>query len=92
MNMSKHTPGPWKCDLERKGDRVFPFTINGADHDPLARCITKVDAALISAAPELLTALKRLVSAVEKYAPCPEDWEELREAHNAIATAEGLAV
>ena len=83
--MSKHTPGPWSVDA------IETTLVRGPDRYPIAdperhfREITECEAnaRLIAAAPDLLAALKMMIS----------DWdgepEDIAEAQDAIRNAEG---
>lgn len=81
MRKTKHTPGPWAIgknhDAEsedfiiRQGDDPDSPAIASAfvDHIGLTEEESMANARLIAAAPELLAALERLVSACEKGDP-----------------------
>ena len=115
---SQHTPGPWKYDrmfLGDSKDRRSGFVINGPENDTIPvricdiRCspespfaVSRANAQLIAASPELLSALSALVSRIEYYSslpadqrPCIEQWEytegstEMQQARAAIAKAKG---
>jgi len=66
--MSKHTPGPWRL-------------INGLIRCPEGSCVLdaddanmrEADAVLVTAAPDLLEALRELVSQVQGYQDCNGD-------------------
>lgn len=100
----KHTPGPW---IARRQDACY-WKINSEDwggiaslHDPLAEQMERDDgleanAHLIAAAPELLEALERIVSVIDKrfsveYDLCIElsDDGHLNFAREKIAKAKG---
>lgn len=85
--MSEHTPGPWVVPLE-----PYPHVRSIAHGCILARDWepTEGDARLISAAPELLSALKRL-EAMARILPnsMDEPGSPLAEAVAAINKAEG---
>lgn len=85
--MSNYTPGPWAADanfVAAPSADQFIVMCRGADGEANAR--------LISAAPELLAALRALADAVEHYTNAtPEDWPELAAARAAIAKATGEA-
>lgn len=81
--MSAHTPGPWK--VEKGRDRTHPYSVTGDEFD-LARCVTVDDAALIAAAPDLLDALREVMST---YAATTMDAQVRDRAIAAIAKAEG---
>ncbi len=95
--MSAHTPGPWTAyEMTHYGE---PGT--GFWHvDPIGEpddTWTEADARLVSAAPDLLDALKAvLVRAEREYQELMdglfgsvEDWHETESARAAIAKAEG---
>ena len=77
MSTAKHTEGPWDCEAEYANPKLLPFqadkpvqTIMGNDGDVayLANWHNdnterEANARLIAAAPELLEALRELVSA-----------------------------
>lgn len=93
MANAKHTTGPWAA--------VTRTTFNGEDateissgDDTVAICTnySVADAALIDAAPELLAALRELVSQVVGYQECNGDKGfVLTEALASIAKAGGAA-
>jgi hypothetical protein len=71
--MSEHTPGPWRLDGEYHGDMVedgYHFIDAGDgfhsdDRDTgfsISGCISHENARLISAAPDILAALKAICS------------------------------
>lgn len=95
----KHTPGPWYCDLRRRGTpklfiqtqkdyiaEIFIFTENQNMEEQEA------NARLIAAAPDLLVALQNLVEVsnhlIESNYPCNEvACAYLAEAREAISRA-----
>jgi hypothetical protein len=87
--MSKHTPGPWRTEID--GELVGPLggfmpVGGGCYGSPWMTGITeearKADARLIAAAPELLEALRSMLE--------DDDHDEAkRKARAAIAKAEG---
>lgn len=101
--MNEHTPGPWACNKSRHPhDGEFDYAI-GAGGKVIAEAFGRVaegpdglrpayaNACLISAAPDLLAALKAIA---------PEGWLDddtmdhmpgVKEARAAIAKAEGRA-
>jgi len=67
--MGKHTPGPWKFDIEPRGNGwpgLFQVTTNileyGLDGEEGIYIDNPADARLLSAAPEMLEILKQVVS------------------------------
>jgi hypothetical protein len=90
----KHTPGPWKADLENPWPAQIgccplvgnPYSIaHGTDN--VAAASTPEDARLIAAAPELLEALTLLVAGIEN--SVSSTYIPLIKARTAIAKAEG---
>jgi hypothetical protein len=97
----KHTPGPWEIEPIR----LYPGTIrdcieirsDNAGGWWIAHVQTamnlgqsgEANASLIAAAPELLDALKRLVTYAAPFICIVDDPAELTEARAAIAKAEG---
>ena len=92
--MSKHTPGPWtrptweRCGIHGKGGtssdnaKVAHVNINSLDYE--------ANAALIAAAPEMLEALKNLLSYAEDAADANDERPiSISAAHACIARAEG---
>ena len=95
----KHTPGPWYCNrlIDSSGT---PYATNYTAHIDIGVCMIwapvgnkeqEANAHLISAAPELLEALKLCVDFIEiaSIVEAPWDWEPIKEARAAIAKAEG---
>jgi hypothetical protein len=92
MSETKHTPGPWtpENNVAAKGIMHFSITARHADPDYFVCSITpmslkrpqdEANASLISAAPELLEACKKILT---------KDWGEALDAMPAlIAKAEG---
>lgn len=99
MSKAKHTPGPWRVELQsgqQVGVHKFTHCVDCAD-DSIASLLTKADAHLIAAAPDLLEACKRL----SDHASLAEhedgtkwadgiDWHDVEQVRKAIAKAEGL--
>lgn len=89
---AKHTPGPWRATLVNDtGWAVGPNTADGPDYVADVHMLTTgrsdedsaANARLIAAAPELLDALRALVST-------ERPWDEVHDqALRAIAKAEG---
>ena len=61
--VSTHTPGPWEAEQSVKGDRPDAWNVYGYDDSPYSKAgdlylvadnLTKANARLIAAAPELL--------------------------------------
>ncbi len=82
--MTKHTPGPWKVDLETgeiEAQGAVLGTIYGADDYPCCEedvseeC--RANARLIAAAPEMLDALKACLNMVDGDG-CPPNFDEIR--------------
>ena len=58
--MSKHTPGPWRCEPQpgqTVGKHTYTHCVMYGD-DSIADTLTEADAHLIAAAPDLLKACK----------------------------------
>jgi hypothetical protein len=85
--VSAHTPGPWDIDPASEEDGGCSITANGKT---VAWHVSKENAPLIAAAPELLAALRDLEAMAERYrpagAPIPESQKRAR---SAIAKATG---
>lgn len=82
--MSAHTPGPWALGFDSTTSLGQCHLISsrvGGWHD--VAHVAEANARLIAAAPELLAALKRLLSHYD--VPC----EACNFAHDVIAKAEG---
>lgn len=68
----KHTPGPWKVGIENDGLHLLDVRVYSGT-EPIARVFrakreqTFADASLISAAPDLLTALKAFERAASSW-------------------------
>lgn len=91
-----HSPAPWKIHTEK--GKIGILTENNVDH--LATCYgfrKEQNARLIAAAPELLAALRGLMTQAAKDAEgyAPDDskaiWAWIADASDAIAKAEGKA-
>jgi len=85
--MSKHTPGPWSEDPEGElavsvegADGSVVCDVHGASNDPLC----EANCSLISAAPDMLAALKRIIADDDR-----SDYDAIGEAMRAVAKAEG---
>lgn len=97
MSASKHTAGPWELQHKENCD----WSIHGADGYVVASIPDDdeygrpeedpANAALITAAPDLLAALKRLVQWVDPHATpgCNRNECDVKFAEEAIAKAEG---
>jgi hypothetical protein len=95
--MKTHTPGPWHT-IGALADRPLVEAEDGGMVADLVEreddAETRANAILIAAAPELLEALRKCLSAFSVSATSlPEDRqaviEAVRQAHDAIAKAEG---
>lgn len=84
---NKHTPGPWHVEKHGCTYEIWPKD-SGQTHTNLGTARTKADATLIAAAPDLLAALKEMLSI--------DDWQDeeiapkqlINKARAAIAKAE----
>lgn len=84
---AQHTPGPWICSGAAFGDADgIDYTIHADGMD-----ISKANARLITAAPDLLAALETLLAASEKHIFSDECLAERNAARAAIAKAKGGA-
>lgn len=94
MSKAKHTPGPWRVELQsgqQVGVHKFTHCVDCAD-DSIASLLTKADAHLIAAAPDLLEACKGALALLEvnHQGWCIRaDGPEFVALRNAIAKAEG---
>lgn len=96
--MSNHTPGPWKEKQKSTYSEpgyVVLWPDKGGEHMrrlDYQGCFTEADARLIAAAPELLDALKAIVSSLSEHDEegLIEHVEPMRKARAAIAKAEGV--
>lgn len=97
--MSKHTPGPWKTKDMVTGWIVGPGTIDGPSYvadvhrhtDGMTDAEAEANAALVSAAPEMLAALEAMLRAHED-GTFGVDGEQGRTlARDAVAKARGDA-
>ena len=87
--MSGHTPGPWKVSSPQNDPNAFDIeSVSGTKitrgYWGTAAC---ADARLISAAPELLSALKEILEAERKREVMPMGW--VARAKAAVAKVEG---
>ena len=55
---TKHTPGPWKIGAYESGE----MAVDGPNGEEITGFVKQEDAVLIAAAPELLDALKEMLS------------------------------
>ena len=99
-NKPKHTPGPWNADkatyhngyieyfVRRDGDAV---AITGDITDPETKQPSEANAQLIAAAPDLLEALKWIMSECRVFCQDSMDIDDgaVYSAREAIAKAEG---
>jgi hypothetical protein len=92
MTKSAHTPGPWVVHEDDMGLSIHARDLLVADlvqHDEV-----DANAALISAAPDLLAALERLLEHGERlniYSQAGEDAQVIAQAKAAVAKARGKA-
>ena len=92
--MSKHTPGPWNWYQPQSTASVNPYSaafVLGPKRVPMDRSegFTAADAKLISAAPDLLSALQAITNSGPDAIPIKEAFEM---AHRAIERASGGSV
>lgn len=87
---TKHSPGQWESDDYGAPEQLYgiraQFVILSQD-GPVAYVYTEADARLIAAAPDLLEALREMVSVVEM--AIPFDGPQQRKARAVIAKATG---
>lgn len=101
---AKHTPSPWRADAHNHVWRTYRNADGLRAHQPIAEIVTvagheseaPANTALISAAPDLLAALKELVKAAESEFDTRRcavgSLRRLNAARAAIARAEGRAL
>lgn len=89
MTSIKHTPGPWVPLPSGSKKWVTSEADLGADPDAVWRANRDADAALVSAAPEMLDALKAITSFVRIGEPISQ-WM-IAKAERAIAKAEQVS-
>lgn len=101
MSAAKHTPGPWR--VSKDGDTVVPESTNalladvydGSPSDKTDMEVTRANARLIAAAPEMLEASREIFLELDgRYDGAPDSrtlWmgEHLTRLRAAIAKAEG---
>lgn len=93
--MSKHTPGPWTVESVRSGFYIMSqFDVIVATADPDGRYGTignEANARLIAAAPDLLAALKHIISNCRVFCEDSMDIDDgaVYDARAAIAKAKG---
>jgi hypothetical protein len=91
---TKHTPGPWRAEKDETAE-VWDIKCNlgtVAMTDDLSPKTNEANARLIASAPELLEALKNLVSMGWNDSPLCKVYEkEIQAAEKAISQAEGGA-
>lgn len=86
MEHSKHTPGPWRRQVIAPNfDRIAIQTANGK-HAIATVWVSKADARLIAAAPDMLETLQEAVNKGYMWDNDPELWAK---ASAAIAKAKG---
>ena len=96
-----HTPGPWTIEYEVKQDLwgiIYQDALNICTLTHIDSLKNEANARLISAAPDLLEALKRTLQLIEEFPATPEIQRHFSnafrgdveaQAHRAIAKAEG---
>jgi ribosomal protein RSM22 (predicted rRNA methylase) len=90
--MSKHTPGPWEA-LKNNYGQVLIVVRSTKDFVCAVPDECEADAKLISAAPDLLAALKSIIDTVESHARSqltPAENSPVAKARAAIKKAEGV--
>ena len=89
--MSKHTPGPWRVLRMVEPIGYAEFQVAWSDDGELVCDVVyeEADARLIAFAPELLVALKNMVSLASPYFTDGPQRVAISEARAAIAKAEG---
>ena len=96
--MGKHTPGPWIAVEEKDWDKLKVWSIEHEHIDSDDVCwicdvYVEANAHLISAAPDLLDALKDVMAWIDNWDPSFTDDDEWDDTDNkvdvAIAKAEG---
>ena len=96
--MSKHTPGPWVFEIPDAGPHMVPITTSEGRAvclvwaaNPVTREEGEATGNLISAAPDLLVALKAMTDMVTSLADADtfNGGLIMRQAQRAIAKAEG---
>lgn len=87
--MSKHTPGPWEIEEDDYGDELWfggegrgIITVNGwsnggCKRDPERWSNMQADARLIAAAPDLLKALRLVMSCAGEISTAPDGLLEM---------------
>lgn len=90
MTTTKTTPGPWKI---KDGESSRVYLVNGPDgavgEIVYADCRNPADAALIAAAPDLKSALKRMLNAFYEDPMGADTGDAIDEAYVALEKAEG---
>jgi hypothetical protein len=90
MSTQKHTDGPWHITKENTAQHFFTFIKVRDAHDGVIAGMhvnDEANARLIAAAPDLLAALKKVLTMTEGVAPLGSFGEQARAA---IAKAEGV--
>jgi hypothetical protein len=82
---TQHTPGPWRIGAYESGQ----MAVDGANGEQVTGFIAPSDAILIAAAPELLEALRNIVSASLRHGLEESDFV-VEQARAAIAKATGV--
>jgi hypothetical protein len=90
--MSQHTPGPWvvsSIDNTLYVGNSTAYVARAFLCHPLTECESQANAHLISAAPDLLAALKRMVAITNGKGKDTDWFAAWSQADTAIARAEG---
>ena len=87
--MKPHTPGPWTAIPDDTGDEREWYVVTEEEGVLALSVSEEADARLIAAAPDLLAALKEMVTWMPSgFAPQSQS-RAMKMAHDAIAKAEG---
>jgi len=78
MTKAKHTPGPW--GVEPLPDSGSLRRVVDADGQHVTKAVHCTDAAMISAAPDMLAALERVLAAAETCPCCDAEIEIVKAA------------
>ena len=88
--MSKFTKGPWEIDRHTMADKQFNVGPVIIDYDDVDHEEQDANARLVSAAPDLLVELKRMVEYYRHGETRPEAVAKIKDALKAISKAEGV--